>query len=430
METILIKHAGEFAGKEVQLQGWVYNTRSSGKVKFLVLRDGTGYMQCVYFKGNLDEATFTRFDQLTQESSVVVTGKIKPEPRAPGGFELDATGLEIVQVAQSYPITPKEHGDAFLFDNRHLHLRSSKPHAVMRIRHQFIKAIRDFFDSRDFVLLDTPIFTPSACEGTTTLFEVNYFDTKAYLTQSGQLYNEANAMAFKNVYCFGPTFRAEKSKTRRHLIEFWMVEPEMAFCDLRKDMEVAEQFVEYIVQWVVEHCKTEFETLERNIEPLKKVKAPFPRVHYKDAAKILEKAGTGFVYGGDFGAPDETVISNQFDKPVFVTNFPMAVKAFYMKQDPEDSTLTLSADLLAPEGFGEIIGGGQREENIDTLLKQIEKHKLKREDFEWYLDLRKYGSVPHAGFGLGIERTLAWICGLDHIRDAIPYPRMLYRMRP
>ncbi|HLB58760.1 MAG TPA: asparagine--tRNA ligase [Bdellovibrionota bacterium] len=430
MEIILIKHAGEFVGREVQLQGWVYNTRSSGKVKFLVLRDGTGYMQCVYFKGNLDEATFTRFDQLTQESSVIVTGKIKPEPRAPGGFELDATGLEIIQIAQNYPITPKEHGDSFLFDNRHLHLRSSKPHAILRIRHHLIKAIRDFFDRRDFTLVDTPIFTPSACEGTTTLFEVNYFDTKAYLTQSGQLYNEANAMALKNVYCFGPTFRAEKSKTRRHLIEFWMVEPEMAFCDLKKDMEVAEQFVEYIVQWVVEHCKTELETLERNIEPLKKVKAPFPRVHYKEAAKILEKAGTGFVYGGDFGAPDETVISNQFDKPVFITNFPMAVKAFYMKQDPEDPTLTLSADLLAPEGFGEIIGGGQREENIDTLLKQIEKHKLKREDFEWYLDLRKYGSVPHAGFGLGIERTLAWICGLDHIREAIPYPRMLYRMRP
>lgn len=430
MNSILIKHAKDFIGQEVKLQGWVYNTRSSGKVKFLILRDGTGYIQAIFFKGNLDEKTFSDFDKLTQETSVIVTGKIKSEPRAVGGVELDATSLEIVQVAENYPISPKEHGDAFLFDNRHLHLRSSKPHAIIRIRHQLIKAIRDFFDINDFTLVDTPIFTPSACEGTTTLFGVEYFDTKAYLTQSGQLYNEANAMAFGKVYCFGPTFRAEKSKTRRHLIEFWMVEPEMAFCELKQDMDVAEKFVEYIVQWVVVHCKTEFEVLERDLEPLKKVKAPFPRLHYNEAAKILEKGGTGFVYGGDFGAPDETLLTKEFDKPFFVTNFPAAVKAFYMKQDPQDPLLTLSCDLLAPEGYGEIIGGGQREEDIGKLLQQLEKHKLKREDFEWYLDLRKFGSVPHAGFGLGIERTLAWICKLDHIRDTIAYPRMLYRMRP
>lgn len=430
MKTILIKHAKEFIGEEVKLQGWVYNTRSSGKIKFLLLRDGTGYIQAIFIKGNLDDQTFPKFDLLTQESSVAITGKLKEEPRATGGVEIEATGLEILQIAKDYPITPKEHGDAYLFDHRHLHLRSSRPYAILRIRHQMIKAIRDFFDQNDFTLVDTPIFTPSACEGTTTLFGVEYFDTKAYLTQSGQLYNEANAMAFRNVYCFGPTFRAEKSKTRRHLIEFWMVEPEMAFCDLKQDMEMAEKFVEYIVQWVVEHCKAEFEMLERDIEPLKRVKAPFPRIHYNEAARLLEKGGTGFIYGGDFGAPDETLLSSKFDKPFFVTNFPMATKAFYMKQDPDDPTLSLSCDLLAPEGYGEIIGGGQREEDINKLLSQLDKHHLKREDFEWYLDIRKFGSVPHAGFGLGIERTLAWICKLDHIRDTIPYPRMLYRMRP
>src|SRR3990167_3580231 len=342
METILIKHAKEFIGQEVKLQGWVYNTRSSGKVKFLILRDGTGYLQTIFFKGNLDDQTFSKFDLLTQESSVIVTGRLKEEPRGLGGVELDATGLEVLQITQNYPITPKEHGDAYLFDHRHLHLRSSRPYAILRIRHQLIKAIRDFFDKNDFTLVDTPIFTPSACEGTTTLFEVEYFDTKAYLTQSGQLYNEANAMAFRKVYCFGPTFRAEKSKTRRHLIEFWMVEPEMAFCDLKQNMEVAEKFVEYIAQWLVEHCKIEFETLERDIEPLKRVKAPFPRIHYKEAAKLLENAGTGFIYGGDFGAPDETFLANKFDKPFFITNFPMAVKAFYMKQEPEDPTLSLN----------------------------------------------------------------------------------------
>jgi len=429
LDSILISHASEHVGKEVQLKGWVYNKRGSGKVKFLILRDGTGYMQCVYFKGNLDEETFAKCSELTQETSVIVTGKIKEEPRAIGGFELDATGLEIVQVAKDYPITPKEHGSAFLFDNRHLHLRSKKAHAIIRVRHQLIKAIRDFFDQNDFTLVDTPIFTPSACEGTTTLFEVEYFDNKAYLTQSGQLYNEANAMAFRNVYCFGPTFRAEKSKTRRHLIEFWMVEPEMAFCDLNGDIEVAEKFVEYIVQSCLKNCKTELEVLERDTSKLENVKAPFPRLHYNEAAKILE-GKTEFVYGSDFGSPDETHLASQYDKPVFITHFPKAIKAFYMKQDPEDPTLSLSVDLLAPEGYGEMIGGGQREENIDVLIKEIAHHELKREDFEWYLDLRKYGSVPHAGFGLGIERTLAWICGIEHIRDTIPYPRMLYRWRP
>jgi asparaginyl-tRNA synthetase len=431
MQKIYIKDLSQYIGQEVTLSGWLFNKRSGGKIKFLVLRDGSGYLQCVYFKGNVSEDVFNMADRIGQESSIEVIGKVKVEPRAPGGFELDATDLHLISEAHDYPITPKDHGIEFLMDNRHLWLRSSKQVAIMKIRHRIVKAIRDFFDDRGFTLMDPPILTPAACEGTSTLFETEYFDLgKAYLTQSGQLYAEAGAMALGKVYTFGPTFRAEKSKTRRHLTEFWMVEPEVAFNDLDADMDLAEEFLEYIVQTILKEKQEELKVLERDTSILQKVVRPFPRISYDEAVEILKKNGVDFQYGNDLGATDETIISNQYDRPVMVHRYPSAVKAFYMKRDPENPDLALAVDVLAPEGCGEIIGGSQREDNYDLLLARIKEHNLPQEAFEWYLDLRRFGSVPHSGFGLGLERTVGWICGLDHVRETIPFPRMIYRNTP
>lgn len=431
MRHIQIKDLSQFVGKEISLNGWVYNKRSSGKVKFVILRDGTGYLQCIYFKGNVTPEVFELADKLGQESSIKVTGIVKDEPRAPGGFELDATGLTLISEAVDYPITPKEHGIEFLMDKRHLWLRSKRQTAIMKIRHRIVKAIRDFFDDRGFTLMDPPILTPAACEGTSTLFETEYFDLgKAYLTQSGQLYAEAGAMALGKVYTFGPTFRAEKSKTRRHLTEFWMVEPEVAFYDLNDDMDLAEEFLEYVVQTVLSEREEELKILERDTKFLQNVKRPFPRITYDEAVKILHNNGIQFEWGNDLGATDETVISNQFDRPVLVHRYPSEVKAFYMKRDPENEKLALAVDVLAPEGYGEIIGGSQREDDFNKLLERIKEHDLPQEAFEWYLDLRRFGSVPHSGFGLGLERTVSWICGLEHVRESIPFARMIYRNTP
>ncbi len=431
MQKIFISDLSKYVGKEIKIQGWLYNKRSSGKLHFLILRDGSGYLQCVFFKGNVSEEVFELAGKLGQESSIEITGKVKAEQRAPGGFELDASDLKIISETHDYPITPKEHGVEFLMDNRHLWLRSSKQVAILRVRHRIVKAIRDFFDGNGFTLMDPPILTPSSCEGTSTLFETEYFDLgKAYLTQSGQLYAEAGAMALGKVYTFGPTFRAEKSKTKRHLTEFWMCEPEVAFADLNDDMDLAEEFLEYIVQTVIKDREEELKVLERDIKFLMNVKKPLPRISYDEAVEILKKNGSEFEYGNDFGAPDETIISNQFDRPVMVHRYPSVVKAFYMKRDPENPNLALAVDVLAPEGYGEIIGGSQREDNIDLLIERIKEHDLPMKDFEWYLDLRRFGSVPHSGFGLGLERTVSWICGLDHIRETIPFPRMIYRNTP
>jgi asparaginyl-tRNA synthetase len=396
-----------------------------------VIRDGTGLMQAVIVKSNVSEDIFNRFDELTQESSLRVTGKIRKEDRAPGGYEMDVSGLEIISIAKEYPITPKEHGVEFLMDRRHLWLRSERQHAILRVRHEIIRSIREFFDSRGFLLLDAPIFTPAACEGTSTLFETDYFDLgKAYLTQSGQLYGEAGAMSFGKVYVFGPTFRAEKSKTRRHLAEFWMVEPEVAFNDLDDDMDLAEEFLEHIVANVLKNRMPELKTLERNTKFLENVKRPLPRITYDEAVDILHKKGIAFEWGNDLGGTDETTISEQFDRPVMVHRYPSQVKAFYMKRDPKNEKLALAVDVLAPEGYGEIIGGSQREDDYDTLVARLKEHNLPQPAFEWYLDLRRYGSVPHAGFGLGVERTVSWICGLDHVRETIPFARMIYRLTP
>jgi asparaginyl-tRNA synthetase len=431
MQKIFISDLSKYVGKEIKIQGWLYNKRSSGKLHFLILRDGTGYLQCVFFKGNVDEAAFDLAGRLGQETSIEVTGRVKEEKRAPGGYELDASGLKVISESHDYPITPKEHGIEFLMDYRHLWLRSSKQVAILRVRHRIIKAIRDFFDGNGFTLMDPPILTPSSCEGTSTLFETEYFDLgKAYLTQSGQLYAEAGAMALGKVYTFGPTFRAEKSKTKRHLTEFWMCEPEVAFADLNDDMDLAEEFLEYIVQTVLKEREEELKVLERDTKFLLNVKKPLPRISYDEAVDILKKHGSEFEYGNDFGAPDETLVSSQFDRPVMVHRYPAAVKAFYMKRDPENADLALAVDVLAPEGYGEIIGGSQREDNIDLLIERIKEHALPMKDFEWYLDLRRYGSVPHSGFGLGLERTVSWICGLEHIRETIPFPRMIYRNAP
>ncbi len=425
-----IKDLKNFVGEKVTLKGWAYNVRSSGKIKFLLLRDGSGLCQCVFFKGGCEEDAFNNFEQITQECSLSVTGTVKADPRQPGGYELSAESFEIYGKSVDFPITPKEHGTDFLMNNRHLWLRSKRQVAILKIRSTIIKAIRDFFDNDGFTLVDSPILTPNACEGTSTLFETNYFDLKAFLSQSGQLYGEASAAALGKIYCFGPTFRAEKSKTRRHLIEFWMVEPEVAFNDLWDNMELAEKFIEYIVQTVVKTNEEELKTLERDIEKLKKIKAPFPRIHYKEAVGMIKKENPDFIDGDDFGAPDETIVSSKYDTPVFVHHFPAPIKAFYMKEDPKEPGYTMSCDLLATEGYGEIIGGGQREESYDTVLQKLREHKLDEKDFEWYLDLRKYGTFPHSGFGLGVERTVAWICGLPHIRETIPYPRLYGRIHP
>lgn len=429
--SVYIKDLKDHVGEEVTLKGWLYNKRSSGKLKFLILRDGTGYVQCVVFKGNVTEELFEAAEKLTQESSFEVKGKVKAEPRSVGGYELDVVDMKTISIAHEYPITPKEHGIEFLIDNRHLWVRSKRQVAILKIRARVVKAIRDFFDSRGFVLFDPPIITPNACEGTSTLFEMEYFDLgKAYLTQSGQLYEESGAMALGKVYSFGPTFRAEKSKTRRHLTEFWMVEPEMAFYDLEDDMALAEEFIEYIFQTVLADCQEELKDLERDITKLECVKRPFPRISYTEAVEILKRKGVDFEWGNDLGGADETIIGEEFDRPVMIHRYPSEVKAFYMKRDPENEKVVLAVDVIAPEGYGEIIGGSQREDNLDLLLQRIKDHGLPQSYFEWYLDLRRFGSVPHSGFGLGLERTVSWICGLEHLREAIPFPRMIYRNTP
>jgi asparaginyl-tRNA synthetase len=429
--TVAIEDIAAHEGQAVTLKGWLHNRRSSGKIHFLTVRDGTGFIQCVMSKKAVGDDVFARADHLGQESAVIVHGTVRADSRAPGGYEIDASGLEVVAGSENYPITPKEHGVDYLMDRRHLWIRSPRQQAVLRVRHEVIDAVRDFFNSRGFILADTPIFTPAACEGTTTLFPVQYFDDEtAYLTQSGQLYNEANAMALGKVYCFGPTFRAEKSKTRRHLTEFWMVEPEMAYADLNDVMDLAEGLVVSVVSRVLDRRATELKVLERDTSKLATVQAPFPRISYDEAAERIRSTGLPFEWGGDFGAPDETALSEQFDRPVCVHRYPSAVKAFYMKPDPERPDVALCVDVLAPEGYGEIIGGGQRLDDYDLLLQRIHEHQLPQEAFEWYLDLRRFGSVPHGGFGMGIERVVSWICGLEHLREAIPYPRMLYRIYP
>jgi asparaginyl-tRNA synthetase len=434
VRRIAVADAGKHAGETVEIAGWLYNLRKSGKIVFPQLRDGTGIMQCVGVKSELPEEVFESLKHLTQESSIILRGRIRAEQRAPGGYEMDITGFEPVQrVPESdpYPITPKEHGIEFLMDRRHLWLRSRRQHAAIRVRHEVIRAIRDYFDSNGFVLVDCPIFTPAACEGTTTLFEVDYFeDEKMYLTQSGQLYNEANAMAFGKVYCFGPTFRAEKSKTRRHLTEFWMVEPEMAYANLEDVKRVSEELVVYVIGRVLENRRPELAALERDVSKLEAVRAPFHRMSYDDAVKKLQAKGSEIRWGGDFGNTDETLITEDLDRPLMVDRYPTEIKAFYFQPDEARPEVAMGVDVLAPEGYGEIIGGGQRIHDLDLLLKRLEEHKLPREAFEWYIDLRKYGTVPHAGFGMGVERLVAWICGLEHVRETIPYPRMLYRTRP
>ena len=431
--VVEIRNIAGYAGQDVIIQGWLYNLRESGKLLFPQLRDGTGVIQGVVVKSAVPPEVFESVKGLTQESSVRVTGKLRADQRAPGGFELDVSGIEVLQRVppeRPYPITPKEHGVDFLMDHRHLWLRSARQRAILGVRHEIIKATRDFFDNRGFTLVDTPIFTPAACEGTTTLFEVNYFDDKAYLTQSGQLYNEAAAMSVGKTYCFGPTFRAEKSKTRRHLTEFWMVEPEVAFAHLHDVCVLAEELIAYIVQCVLAKRRSELRVLERDVSKLEAVKLPFPRLTYDEAVKVLNEKGSAITWGGDFGGTDETILSEQFDRPVIVTRYPAAVKAFYMATDPARPDVALCVDVLAPEGHGEIVGGGERLADYDELLRRIDENKLPRKAFEWYLDLRRYGNVPHAGFGMGIERAVAWICGLDHVRETIPFPRMLYRLKP
>jgi asparaginyl-tRNA synthetase len=427
---IRASEAPSHVGREVELRGWVSHRRSSGKVQFLVIRDGSGLVQCVAGIKDLAADEWEALSTLGQESAVIVRGGLRADTRSPGGVELGLRSVSVIAPASEYPISPKEHGTEFLMDHRHLWLRSSRQQSILRIRAEIIRAFRDFMDGEGFLLVDAPIFTPSACEGTTTLFETEYFDQKAYLTQSGQLYNEAAAMAFGRVYCFGPTFRAEKSKTRRHLIEFWMMEPEWAWATLADVIALEERLLVYTVGRVLEKRAEDLKQVERDVTKLERVRAPFPRVHYSDAVEKLHAAGLAFEWGNDFGAPDETALSSQYDTPIFVTNYPAAVKAFYMEPDPADPRLSLSCDCLAPEGYGEIIGGGQRMTSLDLLTRRIDEHSLPQEAFEWYKDLRRFGTVPHSGFGIGVERTLAWIAGLDHVRESIPFPRMLYRLRP
>ena len=430
MPHVYIEEAAQHIGEEITVRGWLRSRRDKGKLHFLTLRDGTGDLQAVVNKGAVGEEQFALSGQLTQESSCIVAGVVRQDSRAPGGCELDVKHIEIVQVADPFPIQPKEHGTGFLMEHRHLWLRSSRQHAVLRIRHEIIRACRNFFDDRGFVLVDAPIFTPNACEGTTTLFQTQYFDETAYLTQSGQLYSEATAAAFGKVYCFGPTFRAEKSKTRRHLMEFWMVEPEVAFAELPDMMELAEAFLIHIVERVLTSRLAELRVLERDVSALERIRAPFPRMMYEEGIALLQKKGHPAKLGDDFGGDEETILSKEFDRPVIVHRYPASMKAFYMQSDPDRPDLALCMDVLAPEGYGEIIGGGQRIHEYDKLLARIAEHRLPEEAFKWYLDLRRYGSVPHAGFGMGIERAVAWICGLDHVRETIPFPRMLYKLYP
>ncbi|MBC8081151.1 MAG: asparagine--tRNA ligase [Gorillibacterium sp.] len=425
-----ISEVNKHVGQEVTTGCWVNNKRSSGKIQFLQLRDGTGYIQAVVVKSEVSEETWDAAKSLTQESSLYVTGLVREEARSQSGFELTVTGIEIIQIAVDYPITPKEHGIDYLMDHRHLWIRSPRQRAVLIIRAQIIRAIQQFFDDRGFRLVDPPILTPSSCEGTTELFHTKYFDEDAFLTQSGQLYMEAAAMALGKVYSFGPTFRAEKSKTRRHLIEFWMIEPEMAFTDLQESLVVQEEFVSYVIQSVVTNCRKELETLERDISKLEAIQAPFPRITYDEAIDFLNESGFEVPWGEDFGAPHETAIAEKYEKPVFITHYPTKIKAFYMKPDPSRPEVVLCADMIAPEGYGEIIGGSQRIDDPLLMEERFTEHELSTDAYQWYMDLRKYGTVPHAGFGLGLERTVAWICGLDHVRETIPFPRLLNRLYP
>ncbi|MET0343516.1 MAG: asparagine--tRNA ligase [Polyangiales bacterium] len=428
---VYVENLGKHVGQSVVLKGWLRGIRSSGKLHFLTLRDGTGDTQCVVFKGDVAPEVFERAGHLRQEAALSVTGSVRAHPKHADQFEIAVSDLtQIGEPSAEFPITPKEHGTDFLMDHRHLWLRSKRQHAIMRVRHAIIQAVRGYFDGHGFTLVDAPIFTPNACEGTSTLFETDYHGEPAYLTQSGQLYGEAAAAAFGKAYVFGPTFRAEKSKTRRHLAEFWMVEPEVAFLDLAGDIDLAEDFLVHVVQQVLATRRADLVSLERDLSALERVQKPFPRIRYKDAVALLKEKGVEFKDGDDFGAPDETVISANFDRPVIVTHYPRALKAFYFKTDPDDPALALNMDVLAPEGYGEIIGGGQREDSLATLEAAIDAHSLPREAFDWYLDLRRFGTFPHAGFGLGIERTVAWLCGLDHVRETIPFPRMLNRLRP
>lgn len=428
---VYIEDLAKYEGQAVSIAGWLVNRRSSGKIHFLQVRDGSGFVQAVVSKAAVGPDMFARLDHVSQESAVIVHGAVRADSRAPGGYELDVSTVEVVSPAHDFPITPKEHGVDFLLDRRHLWIRTARQQAVLRVRHEVIDAVRDYFNSRGFVLADTPIFTPSACEGTTTLFPVQYFDdATAYLTQSGQLYNEANAMALGRVYCFGPTFRAERSKTRRHLTEFWMVEPEVAYADLEAVIALAEGLVAAVVSRVLDRRRHELQALERDTTTLERIRTPFARVTYDDAVAILKEKGLSFEWGGDFGSPDETALSEHFAGPVCVTGYPSAIKAFYFKPQEGRPDVSLSVDVLAPEGYGEIIGGGQRIDDLDLLVRRIEEHHLPKDAYEWYLDLRRYGSVPHGGFGMGIERVVSWICGLEHLREAIPYPRMLYRLYP
>lgn len=421
---------GEHVGNEVTLRGWLYNSRSSGKIAFPQLRDGTGIIQCVALKKDIGDDAFDVLRKLGQESSLIVRGTVKADERAPGGFELKVTGFDVIQSAEGYPIGPKEHGPAFLHDHRHLWLRSRRQHAIMRIRHLSVMAIRKYFDDHGFMLMDSPIFTPNAVEGTSTLFETEYFGRPAYLTQSGQLYQEAGATAYGKTYCFGPTFRAEKSGTRRHLTEFWMVEPELVFADLEDIMDLAEDFMVFCVQFVLEHGRKWLEELDRDISKLEAVQKPFPRISYDDACKQLAELGEPVDPEDDFGSPHETVLTQQYDRPIMVYGYPTAVKAFYMKEFPDNAARVLGVDVLAPEGYGEVIGGGQREDDLDVLLRKIQEHKLPQEYFEWFLDLRRYGTVPHGGFGMGLERFVTWVCGIPHIRETIPFPRTITRLTP
>ena len=427
---IYINEAKHHVGEEVEIAGWLYNKRSSGKLHFLIIRDGTGLMQAVVSQMDVPEEAFRVAGEITQESSLIVHGKVSEDARSPGGYELQVTDVKLVGMAEEYPITPKEHGIEFLLDRRHLWLRSKRQHAVLKIRAATATAMRDYFDSRGYVNLDTPIFTPNACEGTSDLFETEYFGTKAYLAQSGQLYNEAAIMSFGRVYCFGPTFRAEKSKTRRHLTEFWMLEPEVAWMDLDGCMDLMEDFIVEVIARILDTRMEELKVLERDITALERVQKPFPRITYGDAAGILTEKGADFKHGSDFGGTDETILGDYFDRPVMIHHWLADIKAFYMKRDPDDYSKALAVDMLAPEGHGEIIGGSQREDNLEELEKRLKEHNLPRKYFEWYLDLRRYGTVPHSGFGLGFERTVGWICGTKHIRETILFPRMMHRLEP
>jgi asparaginyl-tRNA synthetase len=430
MTQTYIENISSVEGKEATVKGWLYHKRSSGKVQFLLIRDGTGIIQAVVSAEDVGQETFDLCDKLTQESSLVLEGTVKQDDRAPGGYELSARDIRLVQIADEYPITPKEHSTSFLMQHRHLWLRSRQQHAILRIRSTLVFSLRAFFEERGFTLVDSPVFTPAACEGTSTLFETDYFGEKAYLSQSGQLYNEAAAMALGKVYCFGPTFRAEKSKTRRHLTEFWMLEPEIAYATMEEAMELSEDMILYALEMVLDKRKGELEELGRDTQKLSSISKPFPRLTYDQAVQKLKESGEDFEWGEDFGGGHETIISSQYDAPVFVHRFARDVKAFYMEPDPEDERLVLGFDMIAPEGYGEIVGGGQRIHDLKLLEQRIREHQLPEEAFRWYMDLRKYGSVPHSGFGLGLERTVTWICGRDHLREAIPFPRMLYKIYP